>query len=593
MHEKGKVKQMDHPYLLFEFRNADGIVEPLAFTEPVRILQTNDVGEVAGILKQLDEAADLGFYAAGFVSYEAAPAFDAAMEVRPASDFPLLWFGIFEEPQHPAHAGQAESADRTDYNVSDWQMAGSPKAYQEGIRKIKQAIEEGDTYQVNYTERLHADFSGSDFEFYRQLARNQQAGYGAYLNIGDQRILSASPELFFRVDDGRLTTKPMKGTAARGRTLEEDKERIAELLASEKEQAENLMIVDLLRNDMSRLAKKGTVNVEKLFEVETYPTVHQMTSTITAELSPDLKILDWFKALFPCGSITGAPKISTMHTIAELESTPREVYCGAIGYITPEKNAVFNVPIRTVIIDKEEGKARYGVGGGVTWDSTSEGEFRELQTKAEVLTARRPEFQLLESLKLENGNYPLKPYHIERLLDSAAYFNFPADQCAIEEHLSKLADEYPDGLYKVRLLLDHVGEISIGAQKTAAIQEPVPCALAAAPVDSGNAFLYHKTTNRQVYGEAAKTMPPEAFSVLLWNENGELTEFTIGNVVVEKDGEFFTPPVSCGALPGTFRQQLLDEGIISEKIILKDELGDWDAVWFINSVRGWLRVEMI
>ena len=591
MREKGKVKQMDNPYLLFEFRNADGIVEPLAFTDPVRILQTDNLNEVSGILKQLDEAADQGYYAAGFVSYEAAPAFHPEMETRETGVLPLIWFGIFEEPQKPA--GQAESADPTDYHVSDWQMAGSPEAYKEGIRKIKRAIEEGYTYQVNYTERLHADFSGSDFAFYRQLARNQQADYGAYLNIGNHSILSASPELFFRVDDGRLTTKPMKGTASRGRTLEEDKLRIAELLASEKEQAENLMIVDLLRNDMSRLAQKGTVNVEKLFEVETYPTVHQMTSTITAELSPGLKILDWFKALFPCGSITGAPKISTMHTIAELEATPREVYCGAIGYITPDKNAVFNVPIRTVMIDKEEDRARYGVGGGVTWDSTSEGEFRELQTKAEVLTARRPEFQLLESLKLENGGYPLKPYHIGRLLDSAAYFNFPADQRAIEERLSKLTDEYPAGLYKVRLLLDRVGEMSVEAKETAAIAEPVKCVLAAAPVDSGNSFLYHKTTYRQVYEGPAKTMPPEAFSVLLWNESGELTEFTIGNVVVEKDGEFFTPPVSCGLLPGTFRQQLLDDGIIKEKIILKDELGDWDAIWFINSVRGWLRVEMI
>ncbi|OHX53267.1 aminodeoxychorismate synthase, component I [Planococcus salinarum] len=584
---------MDNPYLLFEFRNADGIVEPLAFSNPVRILQTHNIGEVAGILKQLDEAADQGYYAAGFVSYEAAPAFNAAMEVRPAGDFPLVWFGIFEKPHHPEPTGLAESSGPTDYHVSDWQMAGTPEAYKEGIRKIKQAIEEGDTYQVNYTERLHADFRGSDAAFYRQLARNQQAGYGAYLNIGNQRILSASPELFFRVDNGRLTTKPMKGTAARGRTLEEDKERIAELLASEKEQAENLMIVDLLRNDMSRLAKKGTVKVDRLFEVETYPTVHQMTSTIEAELAPELDILDWFKALFPCGSITGAPKISTMHTIAELEATPREAYCGAIGFVTPDKNAVFNVPIRTVIIDANEGTARYGVGGGVTWDSTSEGEFRELQTKAEVLTARRPAFQLLESLKLENGHYPLLAYHMTRLVESAAYFSFPADRSSIGDHLSRIAAENPAGSYKVRLLLDRDGNISIEAQETAAIAEPVKCALAAAPVDSGNAFLYHKTTYRQVYEEAVEKKPPEAFSVLLWNENEELTEFAIGNVVVEKDGEFFTPPVSCGLLPGTFRQQLLDAGEITEKILRKEELGEWDAVWFINSVRGWLRVEMI
>lgn len=580
---------MKKPYLLFEFRNQRGDIEPLAFAEPVRILQTYEIGEVAGIMQQVEAVVDQGYYAAGYVSYEAAPAFQPAMETNQPGVLPLIWFGIFTEPQAPNE--EAHLTD--DYSVGDWQLAGSPAHYQRGIARIKTAIEEGNTYQVNYTERLHADFSGSDFAFYRQLARNQQADYGAYLNLGDHRILSASPELFFRVDEGRLTTKPMKGTAARGRTLDEDKMRKAALLASDKERAENLMIVDLLRNDMSRLANKGTVTVEKLFEVETYPTVHQMTSTITAEVAPGLNLLDWFRALFPCGSITGAPKISTMKTIAELEATPREVYCGTIGYITPERNAVFNVPIRTVIIDANEGTARYGVGGGVTWDSTSEGEFRELQTKAEVLTVRSPEFQLLESMKLENGNYPLLPYHLARLKDSAAYFKFSVDEEEVAARLAELARDFPDGLYKVRLLLGRDGNLHAEAQETAAMAEPVKCTLAAAPVNSANAFLYHKTTNREVYAQAAAEMPLDAFSVLLWNENDELTEFTIGNFVVERDGEFFTPPVGCGLLPGTFRQQLLDERIIQEKVITKEELGDFDAIWFINSVRGWLRVEMI
>ncbi|MFD1032554.1 aminodeoxychorismate synthase component I [Metaplanococcus flavidus] len=580
---------MKKPYLLFEFRNQYGEIEPLTFADPIQVLQTRELGEVPAIMKKVEEAVDQGFYAAGFVSYEAAPAFQPEMKTREIGVLPLIWFGIFEQP-----TAIAEDVPKSEaYSVGNWKMAGSPGAYKEGIKQIKQTIEEGHTYQVNYTERLRADFSGSDSAFYRQLARNQQADYGAYLNIGNFSILSASPELFFRVDNGRLTTKPMKGTAARGRTLEEDKTRMSELLASDKERAENLMIVDLLRNDMSRLANKGTVKVDKLFEVETYPTVHQMTSTIRAELAPGLTISDWFKALFPCGSITGAPKISTMKTIAELEATPREVYCGAIGYITPDKNAVFNVPIRTVMIDNENGIARYGVGGGVTWDSTSEGEFQELQTKAEVLTARRPEFQLLESLKLENGSYPLLDYHMKRIMDSAVYFKYSANHEVIEAELRKIADEFPAGVYKVRLLLDHGGKVSLEAQETAVITEPVPCVLAPSPVDSGNAFLFHKTTHRQMYEKADEMMPPETFSVLLWNEKGELTEFAIGNLVVERAGQFYTPPVSCGLLPGTFRQQLLDAGEIIERIILKDELGDFDAIWFINSVRGWLRVKMI
>ncbi|WP_033542558.1 aminodeoxychorismate synthase component I [Planococcus sp. CAU13] len=580
---------MKRPYLLFEFQNAQGKIEPLAFSEPLEILQTRDLKEIPSIMQKIDEAAEQGLYAAGFVSYEAAPAFHPEMKVRETGSLPLIWFGVFKGPD----AETGELAETEEYTVGGWQLAGSPERYKNGIASIKNAIEEGHTYQVNYTERLYADFSGDDRAFYRQLARNQQAGYGAYLNIGEQSILSASPELFFRAEGGRLKTKPMKGTAPRGRTLEEDKVRVAELLASEKERAENLMIVDLLRNDMSRLAKRGSVNVVKLFEVETYPTVHQMTSTIEAELAPELNLMDWFRALFPCGSITGAPKISTMQTIAELESSPREVYCGAIGFLTPEKNAVFSVPIRTVVIDQEEGRARYGVGGGVTWDSTLEGEFNELHTKAEVLTARRPEFRLLESLKLEDGNYPLLAYHIARLLDSAAYFNFTADGEAVERRLQGLADEFPRGTFKVRLLLAKNGDITAEAQETAPIAEPVQCALAAEPVDSGNAFLYHKTTHREIYENAAKGAAPNAFSVLLWNEKGELTEFTIGNLVVEKEGEFYTPPLSCGLLAGTFRQQLIDAGKLKEKVILKEELDSFDAVWFINSVRGWLKVDMV
>src|SRR5690606_34436591 len=302
-----------------------------------------------------------------------------------------------------------------------------------------------------------------------------------------------------RIKDGTIEAKPMKGTAKRGRTLAEDKVKYEELLASEKEQAENLMIVDLLRNDMSRLAKKGTVHVSDLYKVETYPTVHQLTSTVKAELQDALTVLDWFKALFPCGSITGAPKVSTMEYIAALEQTSRDVYCGAIGFITPEKEAIFNVPIRTVVIDTEKQTARYGVGGGITWDSTSEGEYQELVAKAEVLTERRPEFQLLESLKLEDGKYPLIDYHMERMKNSAAYFYFPGNERKIRKQLKECAKTHSKGVYKVRLLLSKTGKIAVEAQKITPIKEPVLCKLAVKPVNSQNPFLFHKTTHRQVF----------------------------------------------------------------------------------------------
>ena len=579
---------MSNPHLLYEFKNRDGQIEPLCFSDPVAIFETQELSQVAFVFEQVEQAIKDGFYAAGYVSYEAAPAFRPEMNVQSAGDMPLIWFGIFKEPQKTPIVSNASSS----YQVSNWQLASSPEQYKQGIKKIKKAIEDGHTYQVNYTERLSAKFTGDDLAFYHQLARNQQADYGAYLNLGRFRLLSASPELFFKVQQGKLIAKPMKGTAPRGRTTQEDQHYINALVSSEKEQAENLMIVDLLRNDMSRLAKKGTVKADPLFTVETYPTVHQLTSTVTADLKDNTTIWDWFVALFPCGSITGAPKISTMTYIAALEQTPREVYCGAIGFITPEKEAVFNVPIRTVILDQEKALARYGVGGGITWDSTSDGEYQELQTKAQVLTAQRPVFNLLESLKLEDGNYPLLAYHLARLEDTSRYFHFPGNKEHIKNELAKLAKKHPQGTYKVRLLVDYKGQIELQAQQIMRMEEPVTCALATTPVNSQNPFLFHKTTHREVYKQASEGLSTELFSVLLWNEKEQLTEFTIGNVVVEKDGNFFTPPRDCGLLAGTFRQYLLDQGKIEEKIIRKEDLHMYDAIWLINGVRGWLAVNL-
>ncbi|ANU21957.1 aminodeoxychorismate synthase component I [Planococcus donghaensis] len=579
---------MTNPHLLYEFKNSVGDIEPLYFSDPVKVFETHELEKVADILAEVERAVNKGFYAAGYVAYEAAPAFRPEMQVQSAGELPLLWFGIFKEPQKTPLVFKEQET----YRVSDWEMASSVEQYKTGIQQIKTAIEEGHTYQVNYTERLSAKFTGDDLAFYHQLARNQQADYGAYLNLGRFRLLSASPELFFKVEEGKLIAKPMKGTAPRGRTTQEDQEHIKTLLSSEKEKAENVMIVDLLRNDMSRLAEKGSVKADPLFTVETYPTVHQLTSTVTADLKDNTTVWDWFHALFPCGSITGAPKISTMKYIAELEQTPREVYCGAIGFITPKKEAVFNVPIRTVVIDAEKGVARYGVGGGITWDSTAEGEYRELQTKAEVLTAKRPVFKLLESLKLENGEYPLLSYHLARLKDSSDYFHFPGNSEKVKAELGKLTQQYPQGTYKVRLLVDRKGELELQAQETTPMKEPVTCALASSPINSKNPFFFHKTTHREVYEQASVEHSKEFFSVLLWNEKQQITEFTIGNVIVEKDGRFFTPPVECGLLAGTFRQHLLDQQKIEEKIILKEELKEYDAIWFINGVRGWLAVEL-
>ncbi|MGI8313570.1 aminodeoxychorismate synthase component I [Halobacillus mangrovi] len=575
---------MNDPYLLFEFKDSDGMQKSKVFTKPEQVVKATTLGEVEEAFQRVENFLAQGFYAAGYVSYEAAPAFDSAFTVSPNAEWPLVWFGIFKSPESFQDPGQLGS-----YEITEWQADGNFHQYEEGIKKIKQAIEQGNTYQVNYTTRLQSTFRGDDFSFYRQLADNQKSSYSAYLNMGDYRLLSASPELFFRLDGDTIMTKPMKGTAKRGRWTAEDEEQKKGLYSSEKERSENLMIVDLLRNDLGRVAVPGSVKVPRLFEIETYPTLHQMTSTITGKLANSITMMEVFQALFPCGSITGAPKVRTMEYIEQLEQSPREVYCGAIGYMTPDHEAVFNVPIRTVMINHVSGKAIYGTGGGVTWDSTSKGEYEEIYTKARLLTEKRPSFELLETMKLLNGSIPLLERHLGRVALSARYFDYPLDIQKLRTELVKIAAEYESGSYKVRILIDSSGMPSFEVTAITETIEEVTCSLARKPIDESNPFFYHKTTNRAMYREHDD---PQAFAVLLWNSKGQLTEFTIANLVVKEGEDYYTPPVESGLLAGTFRQQLLEEGRIKEKVMYKKDLHHFNEIWMVNGVRGWVRVKM-
>lgn len=384
----------------------------------------------------------------------------------------------------------------------------------------------------------------------------------------------------------------MKGTIKRGRTLVEDQENKHYLLNSAKERAENLMIVEVLKDDLSKIAKPGTVEVPERLTVETYPTLHQMTSTVTAELKDNSHIIDWFTALFPCGSITGTPRLASMKLIDELELSAREVYCGAIGYITPEREAVFNVPIRTVLIDREKSKATYGVGGGITAGSEADQEYAEIETKAAFLTKKRLSFSLIESLRLSGHKYPYLTNHLRRLADSAEYFAYPFDEQSIREQLMIFAENFSAKDYKVRLLLDQYGEVQLSTEEVSPIDARVNTYLAEKPIDRDNPFLYHKTTIRDQYDDLS-IVEQGNFSTLLWNEQGELTEFTIGNLVLKIAGQFVTPPIDSGLLPGVFRQMLLDQGKIKEAILRKEDLKNADEIWLINAVRGWVKVENI
>lgn len=584
---------MNQIKLQFDFSDARlpfATDQPICFSHPTKIIEAQRIDEVLPALQQVQQEVDEGRYAAGYLSYEAAPAFQEIYQVKEKGELPLLWFGIFDQP----HVGEELFPSEEKFQISNWEPAISQTKYESQIDAIRQAIQQGITYQVNYTMRLQATFEGDDFAYYHRLKEAQKADYAAYLNTGQYRILSASPELFFYWDGNQILTRPMKGTIQRGLTQKQDQQYYQQLQQSEKDRAENRMIVDLMRNDLSRVAETGTVQVDSLFDIEVYPTVFQMTSTITAKTQPQKQLVDIFTALFPCGSITGAPKRSTMQLIAELEQTPRQVYCGAIGFITPQSEAIFNVPIRTLMIDHQTGEANYGAGGGVTWDSTSQGEYQEAITKSRFLhpSESASDFSLLESLLLTQGKWHLLERHLTRLRDAAAYFAFPFSWDEIIQRLDALAKQHPSGEYKVRLLLHRSGEIQTETGLLHPLLQPCLVRLSSQPIDRTNRFLYHKTTVRTLFDQQ-KQAHPDVFDVLMMNQQGELTEFTIGNLVLEMAGQKWTPPIESGLLPGTFRAELLTKGEISERVLTQKDLENSERIWLVNSVRGWVPVTLI
>ncbi len=558
----------------------------LQFGKPHKVVVAEDINQVRPALARIEKLVnDRGLFAAGFISYEASPAFDQALQVRAPGSIPLLWFGLFDPPTEiPAPKGNLH------YSIGDWKPSIVWDEYRQAISLIKEHIAAGDSYQVNYTFRLRAYFAGDPLGLFLDLNRAQESDIAAYLDIGRFAICSASPELFFELDGYKLTARPMKGTARRGRVLAEDHLQADWLCHSEKNRAENVMIVDMIRNDMGRVCEIGTVCVPSLFDVERYPTLWQMTSTVIGEtVAPVASVL---AALFPCASITGAPKVRTMRIIADLESAPRGVYSGCIGYISPGRRAQFNVAIRTVTIDKDTGLAEYGVGGGIVWDSDTENEFEECQTKAKILFDHRPAFQLLESfLWRPNEGYFLLEEHLGRIADSAAYFGFRIDEMALRVQLVIFGRSLPPIPHKVRLLVNRDGTTVLNAEIIHS-GRPLTVGLAAEPVDSKDIFLYHKTTERSVYTRALSSRP-DCHDVLLWNERGEVTEASSANVVIKQKGELLTPPIESGLLPGTYRGHLMDEGVLLERTILIDDLWQCEAIFLINSVRKWREAKLV
>ena len=588
------------PRLRFDFAAGDREV-PMTFEHPAWTIEAWRVEDVRRAMNELERAVAEGWYAAGFVTYEAAPAFDSALVTRLPGELPLLWFGVFSGPVPTRSSdetdGPSDTTEAASVRAPDdplvWKGDVTPDEYRAAIDRVRADIAAGDSYQSNYTFRLRTHIEISRLpSLYRQLVAEQSAPYSAFLDLGRWQVLSLSPELFFEIRDGVITTRPMKGTAPRGLFREDDQRQREALQHSEKNRAENVMIADLARNDVGRIAEIGSVTATSLFGIERYPAVFQMVSTVEGRVRADASLTDVFAALFPAGSITGAPKTSSMRLIAEIEKAPRALYCGTIGFIEPGGHAVFNVAIRTAVVDRATGDAEYGVGGGITWDSTPGDEYAEALSKASFLDVA-PAFDLLETTRIEDGRWIRLDRHLARMEESAAYFDFRFNRAAIVAELAAHADNWRSGVRRGRVLLSRAGGVRVESQPLAPASAPsVPVvALSTTPVSSRDRFLFHKTTRRQVYDER-RAEHAAAFDVLLRNERDDLTEFTIGNVVVELDGVRWTPPRAAGLLAGVFRAELLEAGIIQERTIATADLPHATGLWLINSLREWVAVTL-
>lgn len=556
------------------------------FSELVHIIECRETEDVARAFSEIENAVRSGMHAAGFLCYEAASAMDSVYQTQDQTDLPLMCFGVFKKRQEVCAEILHDFSSRS--HILDMQPDITREQFNAAISRIHSYIASGDTYQVNFTFRLNGVFSGHSSHFYQQMCHNQRAEFSALIQTDDYAIISASPELFFRWQNGVLETRPMKGTVRRGRNEIEDLKNRDYLLTSEKERAENVMIVDLMRNDMNRISRPGSVHVPALFKVEKYETLMQMTSSVRSKLAPDTSFFEVFKALFPCGSITGAPKIKTMSIIKNLENSARGIYTGNIGYFSPGPEAVFSVAIRTAIIQHKTRKIQLGVGSGITIGSNAAAEYDESLLKSKFIFKQCIRFQLVETMRFEMGRgIFLLENHLQRLAASARYFIFAYPSATVIESLQHFVETTKMEAARIRLLLSRDGSFQIQVMPFKKILNPKPVLLKLCntPVQSSDVFLFHKTTHRHVYN-SRRAEVDDCDDIIMMNEKGEVTESCIGNIIVQRGDRWLTPPVSSGLLAGTYRQHLLQEGRIEEQIITRRDLLAAEKICRINSVRG-------
>ena len=547
------------------------------FTDAIKELKTKDIKEVKPLLDELEAYQNEGYYAVGYVSYEAAPAFETKFQVidGPLMSEYLLYFTVHETVQ-------TEPIPLTYDPITlpkSWQELTTAEEYKAAIEHIHHHIRQGDTYQVNYTVQLQQNLTADPFAIYNRLVVEQNAHYNAFIQHDDVSIISISPELFFKKDGDRLTTRPMKGTTNRGLTSESDLKQAQWLAQDQKNRSENMMIVDLLRNDMNRISKIGSEDVKSLCQVEQYSTVWQMTSTIETQLLPNSSLSDVFQALFPCGSITGAPKIATMEIIKKVEKQPRGVYCGAIGILVPQGPSIFNVAIRT--LQMEGTKAIYGVGGGITWDSNWEAEYEETKQKAAVLYRQNPKFDLISTGRIHQGKLLFLEEHIKRLQESSRYFDYPFNAEKAHNQATALCQSLDlDTDYRLKMSLKKDGELKFEHSQLTNLSDDFCQARLVEqrhPLDSP--YTFFKTSYRP-------HLSIELHEQIYYNHEGQLLETSIGNIVLKIEDQLYTPPVHLGLLNGIYRQSLIAENKLKEKVLTVKDLKQAQAIYGCNAVRG-------
>lgn len=547
------------------------------FTKPIKEVKTRNLDQVEALLKEVEAYQEKGFYAVGYVSYEAAPAFEKKFAVHPAplmGEY-LLYFTIHEEVETLPFPEDYEAVDLP----ANWKEEVEAPAYQEAIKTIHHHIRQGDTYQVNYTVQLSQELKSDPLAIYNRLVVEQKAHYNAFIQHDDVSILSISPELFFEQDERLLTTRPMKGTTHRGLTNQADLKEAAWLEADPKNRAENMMIVDLLRNDMNRISEIGSEHVTHLCQVEQYSTVWQMTSTIESRLRAEVDLVQTFRALFPCGSITGAPKISTMEIIQKTEKAPRGVYCGTIGILLPKGKRIFNVAIRT--LQMQGSKAIYGVGGGITWDSQWESEYQETKQKSAVLYRQEPRFELLTTGRIHQGELTFLDQHVTRLREASRYFAYPYDEPKLLKELQEELAHLESNLdYRCRIALQKNGTFHLVITELTDLPASyLQAQLTEQKLDLATPFTYFKTSQRDHLNQSDHEQ-------IFHLPDGTLLETTIGNLILEIDGKLYTPPAHLPLLDGIYRRHLLETQQVEEKLLTLNDLELADRVYACNALRG-------